>query len=214
LYDSPSFAAEPAGAIQQVNYTGPAAPRDEQVDLDLAKSDAQARVVYVSSGPIALSGNMIDHDVRTVFHFAGSDLHPTVILKLAQNDPLHRVGAVFAPETNTTLHIYLLNNLPKNQPNLTGGRSVAYVVDGNKLANAAVDLAPSDAHYVAFQWTRQQSSRAPFAVAELSAFTTISASQIAPTLAKAGAHSSQSKADLSSQVDTLAVPPDPAVVSP
>src|SRR4029077_10586780 len=45
---------------------------DGTVDLDLAKLYAGARVVYVSSGAIALAACMIDGDTRTAFRFSGS----------------------------------------------------------------------------------------------------------------------------------------------
>lgn len=206
--------AEPTEDAKPID-TERTAQTDGKVDFDLAKLNAQARVVYVSSGAIAFSGRMIDQDVRTGFRFSGTDLHPTVILELAQGEPLHGTGAVFDAEKNTTLEIYLLNKLPKHLGDLTGAQRLDCVVHRTDMARAMIDFAPNSARYVAFRWNRGKSSRAPFMVAELSAFSTVSPTQIPPALAEAEIlPPSESGLNFSNQPATLADPPKIAVTSP
>jgi hypothetical protein len=208
--------AEPTEDAKPID-TERTAQMDGKVDVDLAKLEAQARVVYVSSGAFTLTGRMIDNDVRTVFRFSGSDLHPTVIVELVQSEPLHRARAVFNAEGNTKLDIYLLNELPKKPGELTDATPLACVVDRANLptAAAAAEFAPNTARYVAFRWTREKSSRAPFAVAEIGAFSIQSAAQVLSIIAEAELHfPGESGSDFSNKLGTMADPPSIAVVSP
>src|ERR1700720_3927114 len=97
---------------------------DGTLDLDLAKLYAGARVVYVSSGAIAFASRMIDADVRSPFRFSGSDLHPTVIVELAQSQQLHRVSAAYETKA-ARLDVYLLNELPGHGGDLLAQKPIA-----------------------------------------------------------------------------------------
>jgi hypothetical protein len=216
LFNSSIFAIDPSEATQTIAHSS-AVQQGEKADYDLAKLEAQARVVYVSSGAIALTGRMIDNDVRTGFRFSGSDLHPTLIVELAQSKSLHRVSAVFNAEGNAKLDIYLLSEPPKTAGDLTNATPLACVVDRTNAvtAEAVAEFAPNTARYVAFRWTREKSSRTPFIVTEIGAFSSAPATQFPPMIAAGELHLAGEKGtDFSNNLGTLAEPPGIAVVSP
>jgi hypothetical protein len=162
--------SEPSGSQSAID-TGPRVTvrGTELREYDWAKLQARARVVYISSGPKALAGRMIDNDPQTVFRFAASDSLPTVIIELAHSERLHRLSAVFQSE-NARLDFFLLNELPKNGRDLESVKPFASFVDRiENRGKASVDFAPNNARYVALRWTRYK-SRDPFEVAEVSAF--------------------------------------------
>jgi len=151
---------------------------DGTVDLDWTKLYARARVVYVSSGAIAFAARVIDGDVRTAFRFSGSDLHPTVIIELAQSQQLHRVSAAYQTR-GARLDVYLLNELPKDPDDLRALEPIGSIADGNQTA---VGFAATGARYVALRWTREQSDNGPFKVSEISAFGVVPQEQVALVL--------------------------------
>jgi hypothetical protein len=137
-------------------------------EFDWAKSQARARVAYVSSGPRLLSGRMIDNDMQTVFRFSESDKSPTVVVELAKNANLHRVTTAFKAE-DAKLDVYLLNELPKDENDLRSAKPVASIVDlPNNNGVMTADFSVSNARYVALRWTRKK-WQDPFEVAEISA---------------------------------------------
>jgi hypothetical protein len=157
-------ATEPAPVLSSALSAQSGAP-----DIDLGKLHAHARVVYVSSGAKTLAVRMIDGDGRTAFRFSESDLHPTVIIELAQNEKLHRVTAAFPAEA-ARLDVYLTTDLPKDRNDLQFLKPVASVVGFNGDGKAVVDFAPQEARYVALRWTRHEPGGKPFKVTEISAF--------------------------------------------
>ena len=160
------FGAE-ASEPKPVQPTALSAESDA-VDFDLAKLRAYARVVYVSSGPKTFAVRMIDSDGRTAFRFAADDLHPTVIVQLANSEKLHRVSTIF-PSAAARLDVYLTNQLPKNLDDLSFLTPVASIVGPNVDGKAVADFAPQDARYVTLRWTRNGDG-GEFKVAEISAF--------------------------------------------
>jgi hypothetical protein len=141
----------------------------EVKEFDWAKSRARARIVYTSSGPRALSGQLIDNDLQTFFRFSESDPAPTVIVELAQSAKLHRVSTVFKAE-DAKVEVFLLNELPKNGDDLRFATPNATVVSlPDERGTVTVDFSVSSARYVALRWKRNKRDD-PFTVAEISAF--------------------------------------------
>jgi hypothetical protein len=201
--------------FEPVVYATAAVRPDARVASDSAKLQARARIVYVSSGPIAFSVRMIDNDLRTVFRFSGRDLHPTIIVELAEHELLHRVSAVFDPEEKVKLDVYLINELPKNLGNLDGAQPLTCSIDQTPPVEAAADFAPANARYVVYRWTRDKATKSPFRVAEVSALSSVSPEQIPPAFAENEMHfPGETAIDFSNKLGTLADPPTIAVVSP
>jgi hypothetical protein len=181
-------------------------------EFDWAKLGSGSRVLYVSSGMRVLADRMVDDNMGTIFRFPASDLHPTVIVELAQAQLLHRVGAAFKAQ-DARLDIFLLNSLPKDVADLQSVKPFGSIVD-SQSGNEALDFAPSNAHYVVFRWTRTNSN-GPFEVAEISA---VSAEPPETTLAAfAGGQmhfAHEGGQDFSNDLGTTADPPVIAAVSP
>ena len=170
--------------------------------FDLAKLQAGARVVYVSSGTKAFALRAIDGDPRTTFRFSSADLRPTVIIELAQNQPLYRVSVVYESGEGH-VDIYLLAELAKDPSDLRNAKPLTSIVDLANDGEAAVNFEPSNARYVALRWTRHdKSGNRRLDIAEISAFSTSPAGQFSaiPTGDPPG--------------DPLAGPPVIASVSP
>ncbi len=168
-----AFAASSALSAPETNDATPVTPvtvRGTEVrEFDWAKSRARARIVYTSSGPRALSGQLIDNDLQTVFRFSESDPAPTVIVELAQSAKLHRVSTVFKAE-DAKVDVFLLNELPKNGDYLRFATPSATVVSlPDERGTVTVDFSVSSARYVALRWKRNKHED-PFTVAEISAF--------------------------------------------
>ncbi len=211
----PVLGTEPTETAEPVVYNSLTVRPDEKVEFDLAKWQARARVVYLSSGAIAFTVRMIDDDLRTVFRFSGSDLQPTAILELARGEPVHHVGAVFNAGSNAKLDVYLLNALPNRPGDLSAATPLACTIDQTDAARAAITFAPTPARYVAFRWTRLKSTKSPFNVAEVSVFSAVSANELPPIFAEAALHfPGESGPDFSNKLGTLADPPTISVVSP
>jgi hypothetical protein len=215
LLTLPAVAADPATTAKPAAYNTTVIVRaTNETELDLAKSQAGARVVFVSSGAHTFGVRSIDDNSQTTFRFSGNDLRPTIILELAANDPLHRVGAVFDAEKDVKLHVYLISALPKDLREFDSAQSVNCNLDQTDLTRAAAEVSPTNARYVVFQWTRTSPTKAPFCVAELSAFSMLSPNSIPPALSVPEVHFAGGSSDFSNKLGTLADPPLLAVVSP
>jgi len=153
---------------------------NEVREFDWAKTQAHARIAYVSSGPRMLSGRMIDNDLQSVFRFSESDSSPTVVVELAKSTEIHRVSAVFKAE-DAEVGIYLLNELPKDPAYVRFTKpDVSVVPLPDEKGMATVNVAVSSARYVVLRWKRK-SSQDPFTVAEISAFSNASVDWISDT---------------------------------
>jgi hypothetical protein len=200
---------------------GRSARRDQTSSFDLAKLSAEARVVYISSGELALARRMIDGNRATTFEFSSSDLHPTVIVELAQNQRLHRVTAAYAVEDGQ-LDVYLLDKLSGDSADILKGKPIASIANPAG-GNAAVDFEPRGAHYVALRWTRKKPVTGSFKVAEVGAFA-IGSNLVLDLLEPASSvestihMTSNGGPDFSNSLGTLAEPPTVAptvaIVSP
>lgn len=138
-------------------------------DVDLAKSPTGGQVVFVSSGQRPAAAHAIDDDRRTAFLFSISDPRPTLIVKLIESRPVHRVSVVVGSEAGT-VDVYLLNEMPRNSSDLDKVKPVASIVDLSVAREATVDIAPQSAGYVALRWALSKNHSHPLAVAEVSAF--------------------------------------------
>ena len=207
-------ASEENNSVQPSAYSTVVVRPSNTVDFDLAKWQAQARIVSVSSGALAFSVRLIDNDPQTSFRFSSDDLHPTVVVELSGQEPIHRVSAIFQADENATLDVYLLSQLPKNLGRLDGA-PIACSVNPNHPNESAADFAATNARYVVFRWTRKKPTHTPFSVAEVNAFSSVRAEQIPPTFAENDIHFvNETKIDFSNKLGTLADPPSVNVVSP
>ena len=179
-------------------------------EYDWAKLGAGGRVVYISSGMKVLADRMVDNDLGTIFRFPASDTRPTVIVELAQAQMLHRVSAIFRTK-DARLDVFLLNALPKEQADLRSENGLATVVDHLREGwFGARDFAPSNAHYVVYQWTRKNSN-GPFEVAEISALSAEPIDSVLPMFAGGQMHfSNEGGQDFS---NSLGVPADPPIIA-
>ena len=158
---------------------------------------------------------MIDNDQRTVFRFSGHDLHPTIIVELAEREPIHRAGALFDSQENAKLDIYLLDQLPKNLGTLDGAQPLKCSINKIDTREAAADFEPTNARYIVYRWTREKKTKSPFQVAEVTALSSVAPEQIPPLFAENEMHfTSETGTDFSNKLGTLADPPSVAVVSP
>jgi hypothetical protein len=151
-------------------------------DVDLAKVLADARVIYVSSGPKTGAFQAIDDNRRTVFQFSSSDPRPTVIVRLTESKPIHRVSVVPGSQS-PRVDVYLLNELPRDLADLDKIKPLTSIVDLVVGKEAAVDFAPQEGRYVALRWTLSTAAVGPLSIAEISAFTKPDASPISAALA-------------------------------
>jgi hypothetical protein len=135
------------------------------IGLDSAKTDGHGRIVYVSSGPNALAANMIDNDPGTAFRFSKSDLHPTVIMELPQNEPVH--GIKLSSKANGAgIAVYLTSEMPPGKGDFDFVKPVTSLKDCNE-GNAAIEFDTHDARYVTLRWTRQTVADEPVRVSEV-----------------------------------------------
>ena len=209
-----TVAADDTASIEPVVYAG-LTIRPRTVDFDLAKWQSRGRVVAVSSGAVGLGLRMIDNDSKTVFRFSGNDLHPTVVIELADNAPVHRVTALFEADENILLDAYLLNQLPKTLDKLGGAHLVNCTIDPGNPNQATADFEPINARYVVFRWTRLRTSKTPFCVAEVDAFSSVRAETIPPIFAENDVHiTGETSIDFSNKLGVLADPPSVNEVSP
>jgi hypothetical protein len=151
-------------------------------EVDLAKVKSGGQIVFVSSGLRQRSARAIDDDRRTTFRFSNEDLHPTVIVELAGNEPVYRVSVVPGSQGGQ-VDVYLLNKLPRNSGDLAAIKPTATIVDLVVAREAAVEFAPTRARYVALQWTQNKPLISAPEVSEISAFTKGNSPQMSDALA-------------------------------
>lgn len=173
-------------------------------DVDFAKIQAGGKVIFVSSGPRQAAFRAIDDDRRTVFEFSRSDPRPTMIVKLNESKPVHRVSVVVASDTDK-IDIYLLNILPSKPSELDKLKPIATISEPGTAHEAAVEIAPQEARYIALRWTLSKAHARPSAVAEIGVFSD-SAPERALALITAVAEPPST--------DSIAGPPLIPVVSP
>jgi len=154
----------------------------EADEVDLAKVQSGGEVVFVSSGQRAAASHAIDGDRRTIFQFSISDPRPTLIVKLTNNKPLHRVSVVVGSETGK-VDVYLLGEIPRDSSDFDKMKPVTSVVDLGIAREAIVDFAPQNARYVALRWARSNNRVRPVAIAEVSIFSNEASDSTAVTLA-------------------------------
>jgi hypothetical protein len=151
-------------------------------DLDVAKVQSGGQIVLVSSGPRPAGFQAIDDNRRTVFQFANSDPRPTVIVKLTESKPIHRVSVVPGTES-PKIDVYLLNELPRDPVDLDKIKPLTSILDVITGREAAVDFAPQKARYIALRWTLPGVVVGPLRVAEISAFTRSDSPPVSAALA-------------------------------
>ena len=196
---------------------------EDRLNFNFANLYAEARVVYVSSGPAPSARRMIDDDSETGFRFSPSDPHPTVIVELNESERLNRVSALYEMASGR-MDVYLLDKLNQDPGNLGGAKPVASVTDDSGDGKAAVDFDPQGARYVALRWTPDGARRGgqPFEVAEINAFGDVALAMLqmfeAPDLFATNFSGVQAPGggspDISHTLGTLAIPPSLPAVSP
>jgi hypothetical protein len=188
--------------------------------FDLAKLSADAKVVYVSSGSLSLARRIIDGSPSTSFDFSSFDLHPTVVVELAEDRRVHRVTALCKMEDGR-LDVYLLDKFDDGSTDFIKAKPIASITDPNG-GKAAVEFEPHGARYVALRWTRGKTTAASFKVAEVSAFAdsnSVFDFVPPPSVAQSTIQmTSNGGPDFSNTLGTLADPPvanlQPPVVTP
>jgi len=138
-------------------------------DVDVAKIQSGGQVVFVSSGQRAAASHAIDDDRRTVFLFSISDQRPTLIVKLGESKPVHRVSVVVGSQAGE-VKVYLLDEIPRDPSDLDKAKSVATIVDLGVAREAVVDFEVKNTRYVALRWPLSKNYSYPLAIAEISAF--------------------------------------------
>jgi hypothetical protein len=141
----------------------------ESEDVDLAKLAAGAKVVLISSGTHGGGFRAIDDDNRTTFKFSSSDPRPTLVVKLIDSRPVHRVSVVVGSAGGKKIDVYLLNDLPRTPADLDAIESVGSIIDPGIARDASIDFSPRLAQYVALRWTLSEGSEG-VNLAEMSAF--------------------------------------------
>ena len=98
----------------------------DAADVDLAKVQSGGKIVFVSSGQCLAAFHTIDRDRRTAFQFSSSDPRPTLIVKLTESKPLHRVSVLVGSEAGK-VDVYLLDEISSDPSNRVGcaGRATA-----------------------------------------------------------------------------------------
>jgi hypothetical protein len=154
----------------------------EADDVDVAKVQSGGQIVLISSGQRLTDSHAIDDDRRTTFQFSKSDPRPTVIVKLNDMKPVHRVSVIPGSESQK-VDVYLLNELPRDVAALDKIQPLASIVDLAVGREAAVEFAPQKALYVALRWTLAAHASGPLRIAEISAFSKADAPQVTAALA-------------------------------
>jgi hypothetical protein len=174
------------GLSLNLSPTRAAEPSNQAVvdadEVDLAKVQSGGRIVFVSSGPRQRSFHAIDNDRRTTFRFSNEDLHPTMIVELAGDQPVYRVSVVPGSQGGQ-VDVYLLNELPRNFGDLATVKPTATIVDLVVARETAVEFAPQLARYVALRWAQNKPLVSAPEVAEVSVFTKGDPPHIADALA-------------------------------
>ena len=154
----------------------------EANDVDLAKLQTGGEIVFVSSGQRLAVAHAIDDDRRTIFQFSNSDSRPTMIVKLTDSKPIHRVSVVVGSEAGK-VDVYLLGEIPSDLSALDQLKPVGSIVDLGIAREAALDFSPQNARFVVLRWAFSNSHPRPLAVAEVSIFGTEAADPSALALA-------------------------------
>jgi len=192
-------------------------------ETDYAALRAKARVVHVSSGAVSNAAPMIDDNEKSGFTFAPGDRRPTAIVELATNEEIHRVSARYKMHTPGRLDVYLLNDMSKSAPDLNYQTPVASVTDEEGDGDASVEFDPEGARYVVVRFTPSGSFAGdrPFEITEIGAYgsmptgtNTLEAPDVYAVDYTAAPFPSQSSAEISTKLGTLAIPPILAAVSP
>lgn len=137
--------------------------------VDMAKVQSGGQVAFVTSGQRPAVFHAIDDDRRTIFRFSESDTHPTLIVKLNETRPVHRVSLVPGSET-AQVNVYLLDELPRKASDLDALKPLTSIVNLAVGREAAAEFAPQNARYVALRWILAGPSAGPVKVAEVSVF--------------------------------------------
>jgi hypothetical protein len=156
----------------------------EADDVDVAKIQFGGQIAFASSGQRTAVSHAIDDDRRTVFLFSSSDPRPTLIVKLNDSKPIHRV-CVVAGSQSEKVDIYLLDKVPNDPSELDKTKPVTSIVDLGVARDAVADFAPRTARYVALRWTLAKNAPGPLAVAEVSVFSNAVSDPNQATLAAA-----------------------------
>jgi hypothetical protein len=138
-------------------------------DVDLAKVQSGAEVVFISSGKHATVSRAIDDDRRTVFEFADSDPRPVLIVKLTNSAPIRRVSLVAGSQTGK-VDVYLLNQLPRDPSALDKTNPIGSIVDAAVASEATLNFPPQTARYIVLRWTVSKQAPRAISLAEVSAF--------------------------------------------
>ena len=147
-------------------------------DVDLAKIQSGGQVVFVSSGQRPAVSHAIDDDRRTVFLFSISDPRPTLIVKLTESKPVHRVSVVVGSQAGK-VDVYLLDEIPRDPSDLDKVKPVGSIVDLGVAREAVADFAPKSARYIALRWALSKNHSHPLAVAEVSVFSNAAGGTVA-----------------------------------
>lgn len=172
------FSISPLRAADQVNQPIIV----DADDVDVAKVQSGGQIILISSGQRPAGFHAIDDDRRTVFQFSNSDPRPTVIVKLNDTKPVHRVSVVPGSESQK-IDVYLLDELPRDVVALNKIQPLASIVDLAVGSEASVDFAPQRARYVALRWTLAANATGPLRIAEISAFSKGDSPQVTAALA-------------------------------
>ena len=159
-----------AGSVLRAAENSTQQPLVDKEEFDLAKVQAGGKVAFVSSGERPAVFRAIDNDRRTVFEFSSSDPRPTLIVKVTETKPIHRVSVVIGSQREQ-VDVYLLNEIPRDLSELDKLDPVASIVDLSVGREAVADFAPQQAHYVALRWAFSKNHSRPLAVAEVGVFT-------------------------------------------
>jgi hypothetical protein len=212
--------AEKQGRVTPVKYASGAHNMEDVINFNFANLYARAHVVFVSSGSATAAQRTIDDDTMTSFHFARNDLHPTVVVELADREQLHRVSALYKMQSGR-LDVYLSDELLDDPSDVRELTPIGSVIDpGN--GKAAIDFSPHSARYVILRWNPETAQNYDgFELAEINAFGDVPLSILqmseAPLLAsntRGQPFPGESGPDFSNKLGTLADPPVVREVSP
>ena len=156
-------------ATQSSNYMRVSNKPEERYNFNFANAYSLAKVIYASSGRIALAPRMIDDDAQTNFHFASSDPNPTVVVELSQNQRIYRVSACYKTEPGR-MEVYLFNKLPDDLTKLSSYAAIASSEDHLGEGKTAVNFAPQNARYIVLRWTPDRLAHESFEISDIGAF--------------------------------------------
>jgi hypothetical protein len=152
------------------------------VSYNLTDVHTKARALYVSSGTdLTKANSMIDEQPATAYSFAANDAAPAAVIDLGKEMSVRRISAIYSPRQGM-IDFYVLQNLPAAQPDRASPKSlhlsestvanmtpVGSVAD-NGTGRAAIDFPSVTGRYILVKWTPATTQDAPFAIAEIAAF--------------------------------------------